>query len=118
MPSYPAAAGLQGPRPEPWEFVYVGVAALIESSEFGSADTLTVVDGRLTVVGTFARAAQTFEIFVDEQPVADAVAECIEAGQVGRYRLAASLAQPLDAGADVCVVAARGSTRRLLGCLL
>jgi LAS superfamily LD-carboxypeptidase LdcB len=28
IPNYPPGAGAQGPNPEPWEFVYVGVAAI------------------------------------------------------------------------------------------
>ena len=70
VPSYPAGAGLQGPRPEPWEFVHVGTAALLESNEFGSADASTLVAGRLTIVGTFARSQQTIEVFVDDARVA------------------------------------------------
>lgn len=116
VPSYPADAGLQGPRPEPWEFIHVGVDPLLETSDFGSADVLSIVDGRLTVVGSFARADQTVEIFLDEHRLAFAVAECIEAGAAGGYRLEVSLPQPLDTGADVCVIAAWSSTRRLLSC--
>ncbi len=28
IPSYPSGAGAQGPEPEPWEYVYVGVKAI------------------------------------------------------------------------------------------
>ena len=117
VPSYPAGAGPQGPRPEPWEFVYVGVAPLIDTSEYGQLDTITVTEGRVTVTGAFAGTEQSIEIFIDETRVAVATAGCVEADEPGRFRLAASVAPPLPPSADVCVIGDRSATRRLLGCL-
>ncbi len=116
VPSYPPGAGPQGPRPEPWEFVYVGVASLIDTSEYGHLATMTVAEGRVTVTGTFARTEQTIEVFIDETRVAVATAGCVEADQSGRFRLAASVMQPLPPTADVCVIGGWSATRRLLGC--
>ena len=117
VPSYPAGAGLQGPLPEAWEFIYVGVATLLESPEFGEVDGFTITDDRLAVTGSFGRPDQVIEVFVDDGRVAEAIAECVESGAPGRFELAASVAAPLDAGADVCVVAGNESTSRLLRCL-
>jgi hypothetical protein len=117
VPSYPAGAGAQGPRPEPWEFVFVGVGSLIDTREFGQLDTIRVAEGRITAVGAFARTEQSIEIFVDETRVAVATAGCVETGESGLFRLAASVTQPLPPTADVCVIGGRSTTRRLLGCL-
>lgn len=34
VPSYPSGVPLQGPKPEPWEYVYVGVELMQDSDEF------------------------------------------------------------------------------------
>lgn len=38
LPSYPPGAGAQGPEPEPWEYVYVGTAAIHCAPQLASAD--------------------------------------------------------------------------------
>jgi hypothetical protein len=47
LPSYPAGAGAQGPEPEPWEYVYVGTAAIHCSPILAGAEDRRAYDACL-----------------------------------------------------------------------
>ncbi len=117
VPSYPAAAGRQGPEPEPWEFVFVGRDQLLESDRFDDDVEVSVLGDRLTVTGRFAEPQQTFSVHMDDAEQVLAVARCVTAGADGRFVLKVSLDPRRPPGTDVCVVSQRGSVERLLRCL-
>ena len=117
VPSYPATAGLQGPGPEPWEFVHVGTDALRTTAAFGSVTSIAAAGGEVVVTGTFVDPDQTIELYDDDALVMRALARCVRlaeplAADTG-FRLSAAVANP----GDLCVVVQLPiGARRLVAC--
>lgn len=113
VPSYPGAAGLQGPDPEPWEFVHVGLDAVSESPAAARLGPFSVASGTVQVDGDPADPNDVFDLYGDDRPIATAAATCMEGLPAGSFRLQA----PVGDVQDLCVVQ-RSATGpdRLLGC--
>ncbi len=114
VPSYPPSAGPQGPDPEPWEFVHVGVDAVSNSPSMARLGPFVIDAGTVDVIGDPTDPSDVFDLHGDDRLLATAAATCATGVPVGWFRLTA----PIGDARDLCVVQRSVTgTLRLLGCL-
>ena len=117
VPSYPPAAGLQGPDPESWEYVYVGAEALSSSSRLATLQGFEVrsAEGgsRVVVTGTPIDPDDEYVLFADDRPLVVTFGRCSPGAAPGTFRLSSST----DSEVDLCVVQRWASQERLISCL-
>ena len=111
VPSYPPSAGAQGPDPEPWEYVFVGIAAVSNSPALGRIDEFRISASRLEVVGQPADDDDRLQLYLDDRVVVEVTGRCSPGATPGGFVLAA----PVASG-DICVVQDGVAGRRLLAC--